>query len=88
MKKNCTNCQNAEFETKPSGKRNLKVGECTFEPLIPHSFLSLRGDMPYKRNISKYTKPDCPCWAQGEIMKGMDIFDNLPEQKHEENGYF
>ncbi len=64
--KNCTTCRYAFFETRPSGRRNLNYGHCNVPIELPFSFADLRGDMPSKRSISKYTKPDCPLW---EVMK-------------------
>ena len=66
MKKDCTTCRYAYFETRLSGRRNLAIGDCNVPIELPHSFVDLRRELPRKRAISKHTSPDCPLW---EVMK-------------------
>lgn len=62
-KKNCTNCDYANFDRTEGGRRNLNSGECLFVSVLPNSYQDYRGTMPGKKSISKYTKSDCYCWS-------------------------
>lgn len=65
MKKDCTTCRYAYFET-TTGGRMLTIGDCNVPIELPHSFVDLRRELPMKKAISKHTAPDCPLW---EVMK-------------------
>jgi hypothetical protein len=65
MKKNCTTCSWAKWQMMPSGKRMLtKPGECLVPATIPHCFDSYSDQQPSRRAINKWTRPDCPLWAE------------------------
>lgn len=65
--KNCTNCKHSEWLRHDSGKRKLEyAGECNYQVKIPFAFKDMRGDMPHRNDISKWTCRDkiCPCWGK------------------------
>ena len=69
-KENCTNCGWATWQLHPSGRRYLdQGGVCMFEATIPLSYADMYGDLPHKRDVSKYTHKksagvflECECW--------------------------
>lgn len=74
-KKNCTNCHYAKWETYESGYRNLdKGGECEYPEIIfPHCYFDVRRELPKKRTITKYTKPNCPLWEKWVKLNELDF---------------
>jgi len=65
MKQSCTNCGWAEYKRQPSGRRILDQQiKCTCDITLPLSYCDYRGDMPLKRDVSKYTclRNECQCW--------------------------
>lgn len=69
MIKDCSNCDWAEWENLPSGRKNYKRGNCTYEVKLPMSYRFLGGGMPRKsmiyknfRQIASDSFMECQCW--------------------------
>ncbi|KKM90223.1 hypothetical protein LCGC14_1240730 [marine sediment metagenome] len=73
MKKDCTTCHFAEWPTEPSGRRRFHQGACSVAVLIPRAYRDMRGDMPQRSDISKYTcnEARCMCYKK-EGKKSLD----------------
>jgi len=64
MDRQCKTCHFASWPTTRTGRRMFASGTCTVVALIPRAYADLRGDMPQRRDISKYTKAPCMCWKK------------------------
>lgn len=76
MIKECTNCKYSKWVKKPSGKRDLWKGECTFEVIIPASYIDYLGRMPiknvvHKKYLANFSKGQCSCWER--IKKNINL---------------
>ena len=75
MKKDCTTCHFATWPIHPSGRRIFHQGGCSVAVLIPRSYTDLRGDMPKRKDISKYTcmKQTCMCYRKESKKAGRKL---------------
>lgn len=71
--KDCTNCKYSEFQKDKIGRRFLESpGKCNYpEIILPNCYIDRIGDRrdespiyPKRCWITKYTRPDCPCWGK------------------------
>jgi len=66
MIEDCTTCHFAAWPEHPSGRRIFHRGTCAVAVLIPRAYVDLRGDMPRRGDISKYTcqRATCMCYKK------------------------
>ena len=65
-KKDCTNCNYAEWDLLPSGERLLNnYAYCKFPKIqFPNSYLDNFGTFPTRCKVTKDTKEDCLFWGE------------------------